>query len=159
MVERTNKELDNIDRRILRLLGEDGRIAWRDLAEQVGLSLTPTIRRVRLLEERGYIEGYAARLNEERLAGSMTVFVSVTLERQSGHTLSVFEQEIARIPNIMSAYIMTGGADYLLRVVVRDLAEYQRFLTDGLTRIPGVAHIQSSFALKPILQRSVSAPV
>jgi Lrp/AsnC family leucine-responsive transcriptional regulator len=153
------KDLDKIDRRILRLLSEDGRMAWRDLAEQVGLSLTPTIRRVRLLEERGYIEGYAARLSEERLAGSMTVFVTVTLERQSGHSLSIFEQEVARIPNVMSAYVMTGGADYLLRVVVRDLQEYQRFLTEDLTRIPGVAHIQSSFALKPVLQRSVSPPI
>jgi Lrp/AsnC family transcriptional regulator, leucine-responsive regulatory protein len=152
-------ELDKIDRRILRLLSEDGRMAWRDLADQVGLSLTPTIRRVRLLEERGYIDGYAARLNEERLAGSMTVFVSVTLERQSGQTLSIFEQEVARIPNVMSCYLMTGGADYLLRVVVRDLAEFQRFLSDGLTRIPGVAHIQSSFALKPVLARSATPPL
>ena len=147
--------LDGFDRRILRILSRDGRIAWKDLADAIGLSMTPTIRRVRRLEQAGLIEGYAARLNEERLAGSISVFVSVTLERQTEGALATFEAELAKSPKVMSGFLMTGGADYLLRVVVRDLNDYQRFVMDVLSRIPGVAHIQSSFALRPVLQRGV----
>ncbi len=149
-------KLDAFDRRILRTLSEDGRIAWRDLAEAIGLSMTPTIRRVRRLEEAGLIEGYVARLNEERLVGSMSVFVSITLERQTEAALVAFEAEVAKSNNVLSCFLMTGGADYLLRVVVRDLNDYQRFVMDVLARLPGVARIQSSFALRPVLQRSAA---
>jgi DNA-binding Lrp family transcriptional regulator len=149
--------LDRADTKILRLLSEDGRMSWRDLSEQVGLSLTPTLRRVRRLEEEGYILGYAAKLDEARLAGSMSIFVSVTLDRQSEEILKIFESRIADIPEVMSCFLMTGGADYLLRVVARDLQDYQDFLMNVLTRIPGVAHIQSSFALKPVIQRPAPA--
>ncbi|WP_428394312.1 Lrp/AsnC family transcriptional regulator [Lichenicoccus sp.] len=147
--------LDATDRKILRILGEHGRIGWNELADAVSLSQTPTIRRVRRMEEAGLIEGYTARLNEARLVGSISVFVSVTLERQAEAALGAFETEIVKSPNVLSCFLMTGGADYLLRVVVEDLADYQRFLMGTLTRIPGVAHIQSSFALRPVLQRSV----
>lgn len=148
--------LDGYDRKILRRLASDGRIAWRDLAEEIGLSMTPTIRRVRRLEESGLIEGYVARLNEERLIGSMSVFVSVTLERQAETALGAFEREIVKSPNVLSCFLMTGGADYLLRVVVKDLNDYQRFVLEVLTRIPGVAHIQSSFALRPVVLRTAA---
>lgn len=150
-----NPGLDSYDQRILRILSKDGRIAWKDLADAIGLSMTPTIRRVRRLEQAGLIEGYAARLNEERLAGSISVFVSVTLERQTESALATFEAELAKSPKVMSGFLMTGGADYLLRVVVRDLNDYQSFVMDVLSRIPGIAHIQSSFALRPVLQRGV----
>jgi DNA-binding Lrp family transcriptional regulator len=150
-------DLDRADTKILKFLSEDGRMSWRDLAEKVGLSLTPTLRRVRRLEEEGYILGYAAKLDEARLVGSMSIFVSVTLERQSEEILKVFESRIADVPEIMSCFLMTGGADYLLRVVVRDLKDYQDFLMNILTRIPGVVHIQSSFALKPVIQRPAPA--
>lgn len=149
-------ELDEFDRKILRILSIDGRIAWRDLAEKIGLSMTPTIRRVRKLEEDGLIEAYVAKLNEERLIGSVSVFVSVTLERQSEAAIRTFESKITKSPNVLSCFLMTGGADYLLRVVVRDLNDYQSFVMETLTRIPGVAHIQSSFALRPVLQRSAA---
>ena len=148
--------LDSYDRRILRTLSSEGRISWRDLAELIGLSMTPTVRRVRRLEELGLIEGYSARLNEERLIGSISVFVNVTLERQTEATLGVFEAEVVKSPNVLSCFLMTGGADYLLRVVVKDLNDYQRFVMEVLTRIPGVAHIKSSFALRPILQRTAA---
>lgn len=144
--------LDRYDQRILQRLAEDGRITWRDLAEEIGLSMTPTIRRVRLLEEAGYITGYSARLDEGRLAGSMIVFISVTLERQVREALDVFEARVADLPEVMSGFLMTGGADYLLRAVVRDLDHY-RDLLENLTQIPGVAHIQSSFALKSFVNR------
>jgi len=146
-------ELDRYDVRILQRLTDDGRITWRDLAEEIGLSMTPTIRRVRLLEEAGYITGYSARLDEGRLAGTMIVFISVTLERQVREALDVFEARVADLPEVMSGFLMTGGADYLLRAVVRNLDHY-RDLLESLTQIPGVAHIQSSFALKSFVNRS-----
>jgi len=148
------EKLDRYDLKILAAVAEEGRLSWRDLAEQIGLSLTPTLRRVRRLEETGYILGYSARLDETRLGHAISVFVSVTLTAQTEEAISAFEREIAKAPEGMSCYVMTGGADYLLRVVAPDLAGYQSFLMNSLTRIPGVAHIQSSFALRPVIQRA-----
>ena len=148
------EKLDRYDLKILAAVAEEGRLSWRDLAEQIGLSLTPTLRRVRRLEESGYILGYSARLDETRLGHAISVFVSVTLTAQTEEAISAYEREIAKAPEVMSCYLMTGGADYLLRVVAPDLAGYQSFLMNSLTRIPGVAHIQSSFALRPVIQRA-----
>jgi Lrp/AsnC family leucine-responsive transcriptional regulator len=128
-------------------------MSWRDLADEIGLSLTPTLRRVRKLEQSGMIRGYAAQLDEQRLLGGMTVFVSVTLERQVEDVLAGFEEKTAALPEIMGGFLMTGGADYLLHAIVRDLDHYQTLLS-ALTRTPGVAHIQSSFALKTFVRRS-----
>ncbi|WP_050465595.1 Lrp/AsnC family transcriptional regulator [Herbaspirillum autotrophicum] len=147
-------KLDKIDIKILNHLASDGRIGWRELADKVGLTLTPTLRRVRLLEERGYIQGYFARLDEARLAGELVVFVSVSMDKQEQEVLVNFEQRIAQVPEVMSCFLMTGDADYLLRVVVKDLHTYQSFLANTLTRIPGIAHIKSSFALKSVLSRT-----
>jgi Lrp/AsnC family leucine-responsive transcriptional regulator len=146
--------LDKVDSKILQLLAKDGRISWRELADNIGLSLTPTLRRIKRLEADGYIAGYTARFDEQRLGVGMTMFVSVTLERQTEETLKVFERKIANVPEVMSCYLMTGEADYLLRVVASDLASYQRFMLDVLTRIPGVSRIQSSLAIKPVFQRA-----
>jgi len=150
----SDADIDKTDRKILQELARDGRIAWSELAEKVGLSLTPTLRRVRQLEEGGYIRGYVAQLDEGRLAGKVSVFVAVTLEAQSEDVIARFEEQIALAPEVMSCFLMTGNADYTLRVVVPDLDSYHRFLTRTLTRIPGVAHINSSFALKTVLMRS-----
>jgi len=147
-------DIDRIDRKILRQLAQDGRIAWSDLADLVGLSLTPTLRRVRRLEEAGYIQGYAAKLDEGRLAGRISVLVAVTLTSQSEETLARFEEAIVAAPEVMSCFLMTGDADYSLRVVVPDLETYHQFLTRTLTRIPGVAHIKSGFALRTVLNRA-----
>lgn len=148
--------LDSYDLKILRQLARDGRASWRDLAERIGLSLTPTLRRVRRLEAGGYITGYSADLDERRLSGAMSVFISVTLERQIEGALRTFEDEVCKHPEVVSGFMMTGGADYLLRAVVRDLEHYEMLLMK-LTRIAGVAHIQSSFALKAFINRS--API
>jgi DNA-binding Lrp family transcriptional regulator len=147
-------DIDRIDRKILRQLAQDGRIAWSDLADLVGLSLTPTLRRVRRLEDAGYIQGYVAKLDEARLAGRMSVLVAVTLTSQSEETLARFEEAIVAAPEVMSCFLMTGDADYSLRVVVPDLETYHQFLTRTLTRIPGVAHIKSGFALRTVLNRA-----
>lgn len=144
--------LDPYDRKILRQLAVDGRMTWSDLSDAIGLSLTPTIRRVKRLEDSGYIRGYSARLDEGLLAGSMSVFTSITLEKQIRTSLDAFEAEVAKLPEVMSGFMMSGGDDYLLRCVVRDLDHYRAFL-DTLTKVPGVAHIQSSFALKSFIDR------
>ena len=147
-------KLDAIDRRILAALSEDGRASWRDLADQVGISQTPLLRRVRRLEQEGVIAGYAARLDERKLAGELSVFIAVTLSTQSQEAIAAFERDIVKAREVMSCFLMTGGSDYLLRVVVPSLDAYETFLTQRLTRIPGVAHIQSSFALRAVIQRS-----
>src|ERR1700712_1705431 len=117
-------KIDKFDVKILNTLANDGRISWRELAEAIGLSLTPTLRRVRLLEERGYIQGYVARLDETRLGGGLVVFVSVAMDKQALEALNHFEERIALVPEVMSCFLMTGDADYLLRVVVKDLHNY-----------------------------------
>ena len=117
--------LDSYDRKILRHLTTDGRMTWKDLASAIGLSLTPTIRRVRNLEDGGYITGYAARLDEGLLIGRMSVFVSVTLERQIREALEIFEERVATLSEVMSGFLMSGGADYLLQFVLpRTITEH-----------------------------------
>jgi DNA-binding Lrp family transcriptional regulator len=113
---------------------------------------------VRRLEEEGYIKGYEAKLDEARLAGSISVLVSVSLTSQSEENLVRFEEAIVLAPEVMSCFLMTGDADYSLRVVVPDLETYQQFMTKTLTRIPGVAHIKSSFALRTVLNRVSPLP-
>lgn len=147
-------QVDRIDAKILHALAQDGRMSWRDLADRIGLSLTPTLRRVRRLEEAGIISGYSARFDEQRLGFGITMYVMVTLEKQTEETLKVFERRVADVPEIMSCYLMTGEADYILRIVVSDLRSYQRFMLDVLTRIPGVSRIQSALAIKPVFQRN-----
>ncbi|MDG2534425.1 Lrp/AsnC family transcriptional regulator [Sphingomonas sp. HITSZ_GF] len=147
-----DSSLDSYDRRILARLAKDGRISWRDLAEEIGLTLTPTLRRVRRLEADGYIEGFEARLNEQRLVGGMSVFISISLDNQTSEKLEAFDEAIVGMPEVMECFLMTGDADYLVRVAVRDLEHYQRII-QALTRLPGINHIKSSFAVRPVIQR------
>lgn len=142
--------LDSFDRRILHELQHAGKLTNVDLATRVGLSPSPCLARVRQLEEAGIIAGYVALLDAEKLGGAVSVFVSVTLERQSEQALAVFEQAVAALPEVMECYLMTGDSDYLLRVVVRDTAALKDFILDKLTKTPGVANIRSSFALKQV---------
>lgn len=144
--------LDMFDIRILRALTVEGRKTWRDLAEEIGLSLTPTLRRVRRLEREGYILGYAARLDERRLIGSIEALISITLDRQSEEALVTFERSIRDVPEVTDCVQTTGDHDYQLRVVVADLDHYQSMLT-ALTRIPMLSRINSSFVLKTVLRR------
>ncbi|NYZ16520.1 Lrp/AsnC family transcriptional regulator [Azospirillum sp. RWY-5-1] len=143
-------DLDRIDRNILALLQQDGRMANSDLSQRVGLSPSPCLRRVKALEETGVIRNYVALVDPAAVDLSVSVFVSVTLERQVEERLDAFEAAVVRWPEVLECYLMTGEADYLLRVVVPDLAAYERFLKDHLTRVPGVASIKSSFALKQV---------
>jgi len=149
-----NKSLDAIDRQILENLQNDARMRNVELAEKVGLSPSPCLRRVGNLEETGVIRGYATLVDAEAVGLPVSVFVSVTLEKQIEKTLEKFEKEIHARPEVMECYLMTGDADYLLRVVTADLGAYERFLIEHLTRIPGVASIKSSFALKQVAYRT-----
>lgn len=146
----TNIELDTIDRRILDQLQRNGRISNVELAGLVGLSPSPCLRRVRDLEDAGVIDRYAAILDQGAAGFSLSVFVQVTLERQIEAALEAFERVIAERPEVMECYLMTGDADYLLRIVVPDVAAYETFLKNHLIRIQGISSIKSSFALNRV---------
>ncbi|MDT9599725.1 Lrp/AsnC family transcriptional regulator [Sphingosinicella rhizophila] len=145
--------LDDFDLKILSALCEQGRMSWSDLAERIGLSQTPTLRRVRALEAENYIKGYRAVLDEARLGAAINVFVSASLDAQTDEALARFEECIIDIPEVMDCFMMTGTADYLLRVVVPDLPGFQSFISK-LTRVAGVARLTTSFAVKSVVQRS-----
>ena len=148
------KDLDAIDCNILNMLQEDARISNVDLSEKVHLSPSPCLRRVRRLESEGMIRAYVTLLDPAEVGLPVSVFVQVSLERQGDDALENFEREIVARPEVMECYLMTGDSDYLLRVVAPDLEAFQRFLLEHLTRIPGVASIKSSFALKQVSYRT-----
>lgn len=149
-----NDATDAIDRRILDRLQENARISNADLAREVGLSASACSRRVHDLEERGVIQRYATLLDPVVAGMPVSVFVSVTLEKQVEQDLELFEAAIRALPEVMECYLMTGDSDYLLRVVASDVGAFRRFLMDHLTRIPGVANIRSSFALNQVKYRT-----
>ena len=142
--------LDTIDRLILETLQNDARISNVFLADKVGLSPSPCLRRRSAMEEAGVIRGYATLVDAEAVGLPVSIFVSVTLEKQIEGALEIFEAAVRLRPEVMECYLMTGDADYYLRVVVADLPAYERFLMDHLTRVPGIANIRSSFALKQV---------
>jgi DNA-binding Lrp family transcriptional regulator len=149
-----NPGFDEIDRRILEALQENARVSNVELAERVGISPSPCWRRVRDLEQRGVISRYVTLLDPGSIGLPVSVVIQVSLEQQVEAALETFESAVAKWPEVMECYLMTGDADYMLRVVVADLAAYQRFLLDHLTRVPGVASIKSSFALKQVKYRT-----
>jgi len=143
-------DLDAIDLRILACLQENARIANTELSTAVGLSPAPCLRRVRALEERGVIRKHVTLVSPAAVGLPVSVFVSISLERQVEEALKRFERVILARPEVMECYLMTGDADYLLRVVCADLGAYERFVLDHLTKVPGVSSIRSSFALKQV---------
>ena len=149
-----HRRLDAIDRRILEHLQDNARISNVDLAARVGISASPCWRRVRELEESGVISNYVTLIDAASVGLMVSVFVNVSLERQVERELDVFQNAIRERPEVMECYLMTGEADFLLRVVVPDLMAYERFLMDHLTRVPGIASIRSSFALKQVKYRT-----
>lgn len=144
-------KLDRTDYRILHHIQNNARISNIELAEAVGLSPSPCLRRVKTLEKEGVIKRYAGIVDATAVGLPISIFVNVSLERQERTGLEEFEQRIQSYPEVMECYLMTGASDYLVRIVVPDLQAYERFLADKLTRIPGVANIQSSFALKQVV--------
>jgi DNA-binding Lrp family transcriptional regulator len=145
-----NNQLDAIDWSILDRLQADARISNVKLAEAVNLSPSPCLARVRELEAGGYIDKYVTLLNPLKIGLTVSVFIQVTLEKQVEKQLGGFEAAIQKRPEVMECYLMTGDSDYLLRVVVPDIQALERFIVDHLTKIPGIANIRSSFALKQV---------
>jgi Lrp/AsnC family leucine-responsive transcriptional regulator len=143
-------QFDDIDRRILALLQEDARLTVQEIADRVGLSSSPCHRRMRQLEERGVIVKTIAMVDQKAVGLPVSVFVSIKLERQKEKDLEKFARAISGWREVLECYLMTGPRDYLLRVVVPDLAAYEQFLKQKLTRLDGISSIESSFALDQI---------
>lgn len=142
--------LDDHDRRIIQELSRNGRITTLELSEAVGLSPTPVARRVRRLEDTGVIRGYAALIDEAELGFGVSVFVSVKLDKQVDDALDAFETSIQKFPEVVDCWLMTGNRDYQLRIVTVDLQEFERFLVGRLTKVQGVASIESSISLRRV---------
>ena len=142
--------LDEIDRRILTHLQRNARMTNAKLAELVGLSPAPCLRRIRALEAAGVIRDYVALLDSRAVGRAVTVFIEIRLDLQVKDRLDILERAIREWPEVLECSLMTGDADYMLRVAVPDVDAYEQFLRDKLTRLEGVASIKSSFALKQV---------
>ncbi|MCX4149952.1 MULTISPECIES: Lrp/AsnC family transcriptional regulator [Paraburkholderia] len=143
--------LDDINIRILEELQRNACLTNVELAARVHLSPSPCLARVRALEQRGLIKERVTLLNPQKLGLNVNVFIHVSLERQAREGLDAFERAIRALPNVMECYLMTGDADYLIRALVSDVQALERLIVDEITRIPGVANIRSSFALKQVM--------
>ena len=153
----TERDLDALDRAILGVLLEDGRLSQVQLSEIIPLSATAIARRIRALEEKGVIQGYQARISRQALGLSMTVVVHVGLESQSDDLLKAFEEAVAKAPSVVSCQLMSGEDDYLVTVMARDLADYERIHKEQLSRLPGVARLKSSFVLRDVANKALPA--
>ena len=157
-------KLDRIDRRILKDLQENGRMTNVELASRAGISAPPCLRRVRALEEAGYIRGYHADINPEALGYGVTVFAQVGLSSQAEADLKAFEALVASWPQVRECHMLAGEADFLLKIVAVDWDAYQRFLTTKLTAAPNVSHVKSALAIRsskiePGVPIEIDAPV
>jgi Lrp/AsnC family leucine-responsive transcriptional regulator len=146
--------LDAIDRRILCELQAEGRLTNQELADRVGLSPSPCLRRMRRLEEVGVLTSYVALVDSTKVGLEITAFAQVSLDRHDAEHLDHFECAVAEWPEVLECYLLTGDVDYQLKIVARGLAEYEVFLRDKLTRAPGVAKILSRLAFRPIIRRT-----
>jgi len=151
--------LDRYDRRILEILQEEGRISNQDLAEKIGLSPSPCLRRVRTLEESGLISGYRAMLDARKLGLTLMALVHISMDRHTPERFERFDAAVKALPEVLECLLITGQeADYQLKVVVRDMEAYQNLLLNRITRIEGVTGVHSSFVLRRVLERT-SLPI
>ncbi len=150
-----NNNLDEMDRRILRVLSKDGRASLLDIGKQVGLSSSPCWQRIKRMEDAGVIQGYQARIDMTELGYRDGLIVMVTLEHHSDEQLDKFEQALADIPEVIEAYLVSGEYDYFLRLAVKDTRDYERLLREKLYKIPGLRHSVSSFVLRQLKAASV----
>lgn len=149
--------IDTLDKAILAALVTDGRLSQVELAERVPLSPTAIARRIRALEEAGIIEGYQARISRKALGLTMTVIVQISLKGQGQDLLDAFEKAAAAAPSVISCHLMSGEDDYILTVLARDLADYERIHKLELSRLPGVVRLRSNFALREVASRPLPA--
>lgn len=151
-------QLDDIDRKILRTLSQDGRISNQKLAETVNLSPTPCWHRVKALEDAGYVKGYVAVLDQRALGVPDTVIIEVTVDRHDDEILTAFSEALAELPEVMEAYLLSGEYDYLIKVAVAGTEGYERFLRQKLYKLPGVRHTRSTFTLRCLKRAASVAP-
>jgi len=148
-------EIDRYDQRILEVLQEDGRISNQELAERIGLSPSPCLRRVRALEESGVIAAYRAVLDARRLGLTLLALIHISMDRHTPERFANFEQQVAALPEVLECLLITGqDADYQLKVVVRDMDAYQALLLNKITRIEGVSGVHSSFVMRRVVDKT-----
>jgi len=148
-------KLDSYDRRILEVLQQEGRVSNQELADRIGLSPSPCLRRVRALEEAGIIAGYRALLDPGKLGLDLVALVSISMDRHTPERFARFDETVSALPEVLECLLITGrDADYQLKVIVRDMAAYQELLLDKITRIEGVSGVHSSFVLRRVVERT-----
>ena len=147
-------EIDRYDRMILQVLQQDGRISNQELADRIGLSPSPCLRRVRALEEAGLITGYRALVDAKKLGLSLMALLHISMDKHTPERFANFEKKVAAQPEVLECLLITGQeADYQLKVIIRDMDAYQELLLNRITRIQGVTGVQSSFVLRRIVDR------
>jgi len=148
-------ELDRYDRRILEILQEDGRLSNQELADRIGLSASPCLRRVRALEESGLILGYRALLDAKQLGLTLMVLIHISMDRHTPERFANFETRVSEFPEVLECLLIAGqDADYQLKVIVRDMEAYQDLLLNKITRIDGVTGVHSSFVMRRVLNKT-----
>jgi len=146
-------QMDDFDRRIVAQLAREGRLSAVELGDRVGLSASAVTRRLQRLEGEGVIAGYHAVIDPASAGLGITAFVEISLDRQNDEALKAFEAAAKKCPNILALHLMSGASDYLLRIVARDLPDFERLHANVLGRLPGVARIESKFALREVIER------
>ncbi len=149
------EKLDKADKKIIAILQQDCSLHKKEIADKIGLSLTATYERIKRLEKVGVIEGYTAKINKEKIGKSLVAYCTVSLQLHSKPLLVNFESKIAQLDEVMECAHTTGTFDYLLKVVVKDMKEYQDFLTNKLADIENISLVQSSFVMKEVIDQSV----
>ncbi|MDG0022632.1 Lrp/AsnC ligand binding domain-containing protein [Trinickia sp. Y13] len=144
------RKLDKLDHKILKLLQEDGRIAMKDLAERVGLTVTPCIERVKRMERDGVILGYYARLDPAQLGAALLVFVEITLGNKSGNMFDQFRREVQKIPEVLECHLVSGDFDYLIKARIGEMTDYRKLLGDILLQLPGAVQSKSYVVMEEI---------
>jgi len=148
-------QLDRYDRQILRILQEEGRLSNQELADRIGLSPSPCLRRVRALEENGFITGYRAHADAKALGLSLMALIHISMDQHTPERFKHFDAQIAEIPEVMECLLITGqSADYQLKVIVRDMDAYQDLLLNRITKIKGVSGVHSSFILRRVVDKT-----
>ena len=150
--------MDHFDKKLLSILQTNGRISNVELSEAVNLSESACLRRVKSLEERGFIDKYVALLDQKRAGLTDTVFVHIVLKREEKSELLAFEEAVKEIPEILECYLMPGEFDYLLHLVVANMADFERLHNESLTQLPGVSRVNSSFAIRTV-QKTTALPI
>jgi Lrp/AsnC family leucine-responsive transcriptional regulator len=153
--KQSSRMLDKLDRHILRILQEEGRISMKDLGERVGLSVTPCIERVKRMERDGVISGYYARVDPAAVGATLLVFVEITLNQKSATAFEQFRREVLRIPEVQECHLVSGDFDYLIKARIHEMAEYRKLLGDMLLELPGAAQSKSYVVMEEIKETLV----